>query len=292
VASLPVAGTHYPRSAREFCCWFSTDDDCLDYFDWIRWANGSVCGQCDSEGTGWPLADRRIMCAECGARTSVTAGTIFDRTPRPLTVRFHAVWLFSIQKAGGSAKPLRRALGMNSYQTTWTMLHRLCSSLIGPGRERLVGIVEVDEAYFGGVRPGKPGTADDGRLLVGVAVEQLLRQRGARINGPHRWLLGNHQGAEHRNHLQAYLDEFVFRFNRRTSRSRDKVFFRVLELAIDHEPVWAAQFVMNPKPKATPPKPPWQKGRTLPLEAPRALHPWRGADLGRSGYLDTPAVPV
>jgi hypothetical protein len=176
VASLPVAGTHYPRSARDFCSWFSTDDGCLDYLDGIRWPNGFVCGQCDSEGTGWRLADRRIMWAECGARTSVTGGTIFDRTPRPLTVRFHAVWLFSIQKAGGSAKPLRRALGMNSYQTTWTMLHRLRSSLMGPGRERLVGIVEVDEAYFGGVRPGKPGTAGDGRLLVGVAVEQLPRQ--------------------------------------------------------------------------------------------------------------------
>ncbi len=50
------------------------------------------------------------------------------------------------------------------------------------------------------------------------------------------WLLGTHQGSVDEAHLQSYLDEFVFRFNRRRSRSRGIVFYRVLELAVTHAP--------------------------------------------------------
>ena len=52
-----------------------------------------------------------------------------------------------------------------------------------------------------------------------------------------RWLLGTHQGSVEPAHLGSYLNEFVFRFNRRRSRSRGMVFYRVLELAAAHEPV-------------------------------------------------------
>src|SRR5699024_7718094 len=52
-----------------------------------------------------------------------------------------------------------------------------------------------------------------------------------------RWLLSTHQGAVEREHLGSYLDEFCFRFNRRTSRSRGLVFLRVLQLAVGHDPV-------------------------------------------------------
>jgi hypothetical protein len=52
-----------------------------------------------------------------------------------------------------------------------------------------------------------------------------------------RWLLGTHQGSVDQAHLQSYLDEFVFRFNRRASRSRRLVFHRVLEFAVGHDPV-------------------------------------------------------
>ena len=52
-----------------------------------------------------------------------------------------------------------------------------------------------------------------------------------------RWLLGTHQGSADRAHLAAYLDEFVFRFNRRGSRSRGMLFYRLLELAVAHAPV-------------------------------------------------------
>lgn len=51
-----------------------------------------------------------------------------------------------------------------------------------------------------------------------------------------RWLLGTHQGAIHQAHLDYYLDEFTFRFNRRTSASRGKLFYRLLQQAMQVDP--------------------------------------------------------
>src|SRR5213075_619895 len=123
-------------------------------------------------GRSWRLGDGRIMCAACGHRTSVTAGTIFDKTRTPLTVWFMACWLFASQKDGISAQSLQRALEISSYQTAWAMLHRLRSVLVRPGRERLTGTVEVDETFIGGDEPGlRGGRAKGKKSLVGVAVE-------------------------------------------------------------------------------------------------------------------------
>ena len=51
-----------------------------------------------------------------------------------------------------------------------------------------------------------------------------------------RWLLGTHQGAVRPDHLDYYLDEYTFRFNRRTSRSRGKLFYRLLQQVVQVEP--------------------------------------------------------
>ena len=74
----------------------------LDYVEWLRWPEGFVCVACGDRGAWW-LGDRRLMCRGCGARTSPTAGTIFDRTRTPLTVWFMACWLFATRKDGISA---------------------------------------------------------------------------------------------------------------------------------------------------------------------------------------------
>ena len=112
------------------------------------------------------------MCSRCGGRTSVTAGTIFDRTRTPLTVWFTACWLFATGKDGISALSLKRTLEIGSYQTAWAMLHRLRSVLVRPGRDRLTGAVEVDETYIGGLEPGLSGGRARGKkVLTGIAVE-------------------------------------------------------------------------------------------------------------------------
>src|SRR5665647_1392140 len=162
VVEHPRADVRYPRSVGELQAWFPTDVDCLDYLEWLRWPAGFVCPGCGHAG-GWRLGDGRFECAECQARTSTTAGTIFDRTRTPLTVWFTACWLFASDKGGISALSLQRGLEIGSYQTAWTMLHRLRSVLVRPGRERLTGTVEVDETFIGGAEPGLRG-ADEGLI--------------------------------------------------------------------------------------------------------------------------------
>ncbi len=320
----PHAGKHYPRSVGEFQAWFSTDEDCLDYLEWLRWPTGFVCPKCGHNG-GWRLGDGRFMCPACGGRTSVTAGTIFDRTRTPLTVWLTAIWQFTSGKDGISALSLKRTLEIGSYQTAWAMLHRLRSVLVRPGRERLSGIVEVDETYIGGVEPGlRGGRAKGKKVLTGIAVEvhepkgmgrcRMLpladasgdsldafvvdhiepgtrvitdgwmgysglkklgyvhdqhSQRAARARGEDpnellpavhrvaslakRWLLGTHQGSVDDAHLGSYLNEFVFRSNRRHSRSRGMVFYRVLELAAAHDPVRYKDMIASERPRKVPP---------------------------------------
>jgi hypothetical protein len=167
----PRAGAHYPRSTGEFLAWFGTDEDCLDYLEWLRWPGGFACPHCGHAG-GWRLADGRVECGGCARRTSVTAGTVFDKTRTPLTVWFHACWLFATAKDGISAQHLQRVLEIGSYQTARAMLHRLRSALVRPGRDRLAGTVEVDETFIGGEEHGLRGGRQPGKkVLTGIAVE-------------------------------------------------------------------------------------------------------------------------
>ena len=109
---------------------------------------------------------------------------------------------------------------------------------------------------------------DPGELLPGVHRVASLAKR---------WLLDTHQGSVDEAHLQSYLDEFVFRFNRRGSRSRGLVFYRVLELAVAHDPVRYRDLVVNPQPKATPAAPPGARGHPPTMDRPRAARPWRAS---------------
>jgi transposase-like protein len=347
-------GMDYPRSVGEFQQWFGTDGDCLDYLEWLRWPGGFTCPSCGYAG-GWQLGDGRYECVGCHRRTSVTAGTIFDRTRTPLTVWFTACWLFATAKDGISALSLQRSLEIGSYQTAWAMLGRLRSVLVRPGRDRLAGRVEVDETYIGGEEPGlRGGRARGKKVLTGIAVEvkepkgigrcrmalladassaslhpfvtghvepgatvitdawmgyhglaglgyvhQRRSQRAARARGDDpgkllpavhrvaslakRWLLSTHQGSVEEAHLQSYLDEFVFRFNRRRSRSRGLVFYRLLELAAGHDPVRYRDIAAGKRPRKIPTTPPVGRGHPPSLERPPAERPWRAADLDYSG---------
>ena len=122
-------------------------------------SDGPPASPAQAAGTrgGWRLGDGRFMCSGCGGRTSVTGGTIFDRTRPPLTVWFTACWLFATGKDGISALSLQRTLEVGSYQTAWAMLQRLRSVLVRPGRDRLAGTVAVDETYIGGEESGLRG---------------------------------------------------------------------------------------------------------------------------------------
>jgi len=169
----PRVELFYPASDREFSAWFSTDAGCLDYLEWLRWPEGFVCLSCQ-HGGGWRLSDGRFMCAACAARTSVTAGTMFDRTRIPLSVWFVGFWLVANDPDGVSALNLQHRLHFGSYQTAWAMLRRLRSVQVHPDLDRLSGIVEIGESLMRGTAPVRRGGRGQPRHpLVGIAVERV-----------------------------------------------------------------------------------------------------------------------
>ena len=99
------------------------------------------------------------------------AGTIFQDSKLPLTIWFRAMWQVTSQKNGISALSLQRVLGLGSYKNAWTLLHKLRRAMVRPGRERLQGVVEVDEAYWGGEESGVRGRQSITKALIVVAAE-------------------------------------------------------------------------------------------------------------------------
>lgn len=181
--------------------------------------------------------------------------------------------------------------------------------MIRPGRDRISGLIEVDESYIGGEKPGKRGRGASGKTLVFIAVQIVDDKKFGRIrlrrvadasaaslepaiceaaeagsiirtdgwngyNGldrlgyihevvrkntavgerllPYchriasllkRWVMGTHQGAVSHEHLDYYLDEYTFRFNRRTSRHRGMLFYRLLQHAMETDSVKYSQLI-------------------------------------------------
>jgi transposase-like protein len=290
----------YPRTLVELERRFSDDAACRQYLFALRWPAGFRCPRCQRENA-WPISRGLWLCTGCRTQVSVLAGTVFQDTHLPLTVWFRAMWHMTSQKNGMSALGLQRVLGLGSYKTAWLMLHKLRQAMVRPGRERLRGVVEVDETYWGATESGgATGRLIDSKVLIVVAAEQdgkgIGRIRMARIpdfdratlhgfirssvepgstvrtdglnsyreiegyvhnrkvqrrlqHGEHmlprvhravsllkRWMLGTHQGAVRHQHLEDYLNEFVFRFNRRKSASRGKLFYRIAQQAAQIAP--------------------------------------------------------
>ena len=299
-----MAGRDYPRTWSEFLKWFPDDDACLEYLKRLRWPEGFICTKCGVTGEPYRSTRGRLVCGSCRHQSTVTAGTIFDKTRTPLTIWFATAWYVTNQKHGVSALGLQRVLGLGSYQTAWTMLHKLRRAMVCHDRDRLSGSVEVDETYVGGKETGVHGRQTEKKAIVAVAVEvhdprgfgrvrlrrvpdasggslipfvceavesgsevrtdgwrgynglvkhgytrkvTVLSSSGdpAHVSMPavhrvssllKRWLLGTHQGAVHPDQLDYYLDEFTFRFNRRSSRSRGLLFYRLLEQSVVTSP--------------------------------------------------------
>jgi hypothetical protein len=118
------------------------------------------------------MSDELLRCRSCRGRTSLTAGTIFEGTRKPLRTWFMAMWFVTSQKNGVSALGLQRVLGLGSYETAWTWLHKLRRAMVRPGRDRLNGIVEVDETYVGRAEKGKWGREIESKAIVALAVEE------------------------------------------------------------------------------------------------------------------------
>lgn len=301
----PVSGIDYPGTFQEFDKWFSSENACLDYIAKLRWPKGFICPSCEINTDKPSLMERGLfLCRECKRQTSITAGTLFHGSHKPLRTWFLAMWFVTSQKHGASALGLQRVLGLGSYNTAWNWLHKLRRAMVRHGRDQLSGAIEVDETYVGGIGTKIRGRGAKRKTIVAIAAEVRGRgpgrirmakvpdlsapslrgfvrdnvQKGAELrtdawsgyNGIEvmgykhivinisdsgdpahvvmprvhrvaslldRWWLGIHQGAIRPSHLDYYLDEFTFRFNRRTSKARGLLFFRLMEQAIDCNPV-------------------------------------------------------
>src|SRR5213080_3455442 len=309
-----------PEDMPSFLAQFGTDEQCREYLFKARWPNGFRCAACGHDDA-YALRTKIVYeCVACRKQHSLLAGTIFEQTKTGLAKWFLAIYLVTSSKGGIAATELERQLGLGSYQTAWTWLHKLRKAMVRPDRQPLAGRVEADESYVGGPRPGKRGRGAASKALVAGAVEagrgearrrRLGRLRLApladasaasldaflaahvakpatvatdgwrgylglpaggydhepvsssasrgdvalRLPGIHlvfslvkRWLLGTHHGAVSEKHLPAYLDEYVFRFNRRTAKRVSHGFARLIEHAVRIKPSTYRAIVAAPTP--------------------------------------------
>jgi transposase-like protein len=311
-ASGPWPGVDYPRTFHEFEAWFCSEVACRAYIRRLRWPDGFICPRCGAIDTPWEMSRGRLRCRACEAEVSVTVGTIFQDTHKPLRQWFAAMWFITSQKNGVSALGLQRVLGLGSYRTAWTWLHKLRRAMVRPGWDSLHGEVEVDEIYVCGREERVPGRETTTKAIVAVAVEKdgrgfgrarLRRIRDASADSllpfvrstiatgatiqtdgssgyaglapagyQHRvtlisastdpahtvmprvhkvalllkrWLIGTLQGGIQRRHLDDYLDEFAFRFNRRNSKDRGMLFYRLAQQALAIGPA-TYRSIVNP----------------------------------------------
>lgn len=113
---------------------FSTEDACRSYLAELRWPNGIICPACGSKEI-WIKKPPLNRCAGCRHDFSMTSGTLFADTHKPLRLWFEAIWDVTNQKSGASALGLQRTLGLGSYRTAWNWLHKLRRAMIRPGGE-------------------------------------------------------------------------------------------------------------------------------------------------------------
>jgi Transposase zinc-ribbon domain len=103
----------FPRTFEEFLEWFSTEADCTENLEWIRWPDGFVCPGCRGMKAWRP--DRGLWhCQACQRQSSATAGTVFEASRKPLRLWFHVMWLMMAQKTGLSARNLCATYGFGS----------------------------------------------------------------------------------------------------------------------------------------------------------------------------------
>lgn len=301
---MPRGSQPCPMTLMEFQERFGTDDACREHLFQIRWGDGFRCPRCEGS-KGYVRRDRPLIeCGGCGYPASATAGTIFHRSHAPLRKWYLAVFLNAQSKRGISSLELSKQIGVRQA-TAWTMLHKIRKAM--QARDALYtlgGIVDLDDAYFGGVKHGKVGrgttrvkavvalSMDEGNhpkhakiVVVPDFTQQQINNVAKAIAEPgttirtdamggfgalsdvgfghdiiptvklledtspfpdvhmlisniKAWMLGTFHGLGPK-HMQAYLAEFVYRFNRR--RLEYRLFERLLTACVlaPHTPVSA-----------------------------------------------------
>jgi transposase-like protein/DNA-directed RNA polymerase subunit RPC12/RpoP len=274
----------YPKDFQEFLTQFSNENACWDYLIEIRWPEGYVCSQCKSIKY-WLTAKHKIHCSNCGKEFSITSGTIFQDSKKPILLWFHIMWWIVAQKTGASANNLKDFMGFGSYETAWLWLHKLRRAMVREGREKLSGAEEKilvavasecigkqigrvrfkiipdaskeilltfinENVEYGStiITDGWSGYASLTQNKEYKHIEKVISGSGKQAHEllPHvhmvnslvkRWINGTHQGKISPKHMEYYLDEFAFRFNRKLSTHRGKLFYRLMQQAVTNLPM-------------------------------------------------------
>jgi len=288
----------HPKTLIDFMQMYPTEEDCRQAIFEHRWPQGFSCRRCGHE-RAWYLQGRGLYeCASCHFQSSLTAGTILACTRTDLRKWFLAIWLLASTKKAPSAAELSRQLGV-TRKTAWLMRRKIIHAMARREGELLLrGLVELDEAFIGGKRPGPEsrGRRQPGRTLVAMAAEhtpggglgrahlRVVADAGAKslsaaaqativpgsvvqtdgwsgyvglgragyghlprdlstgadidqwlpwshivLSNFKRWTLDIFHGVSPA-HLQAYLDEYCYRLNRR--EKREDIFRRLLNRCV------------------------------------------------------------
>lgn len=277
----------------EFQKRFTNEEICYQYLFNMRWPEGFCCPRCGQKDYYFVSKRRLYQCKSCNCQASLTAGTVFHRTHTPLLKWFWAVFLVATDKRGYSALALMKTIDV-SYPTAWLMLQKIRAAMSErESKYQLSGLIQLDEAFFGGpdgkqgrgtdkvaayvavsttdqgkplyakmeltervnketaldfvtrsVSPGSTITTDglnvypqlkaksyvhDRVLSREAEIEEKLRWVHTLVSNAKAFIVGTYHGLD-KKHLQAYLDEFCYRFNRRAWQPQ--LFSRLLSACV------------------------------------------------------------
>lgn len=291
----------FPKTWQEFEARFSTEQDCRDYLIQCRWNGAPKCRKCG--GDVWASRDNTLFeCKDkkCRHQTSITSGTLFHRTRKPLKLWFRVIFELCVHRHGISSADIQRIFGFGSYSTGWHWSHKIRRAMRRESPDKLSGCAQADEVLVGGKGSEKeivvvaaeeggrvrlvqaPGNhtealkvvidseiSEETRVktdghrgynqtsLAGREHDPKVQNKAEKQENDHlqlihwtaanlkRWLLGTHHGAVSPKHLQSYLDEYAFRFNRRKTGGVARIAARCLENFVVYPPLSKRQLIDN-----------------------------------------------
>lgn len=166
---------------KDFQAMFPTDDFCLDFIRSNRYSQRIDCPKCGKNSLfHHDNGKKSYSCDHCGYHLSPTAGTIFHKSPTPLTIWFYVIYLMAQTRGGISAKQIQRETGV-TYKCAWRMCKQVRSMLDQPNNI-FTGNVELDESYFGGKSHGTRGRGADNKTPVFGMVERGGKVSARKVN--------------------------------------------------------------------------------------------------------------